>query len=81
MRLWELMDMGENEDGERILEICQSRKLKIVKTMLGKQDKNKINYRNGKKRCKLITSWQKKVLKNIVKMLQGYSRRRLFNTM
>ena len=36
-----------NADGENILEICQSRKLKILNTMFKKEDKKKITYKNG----------------------------------
>jgi len=36
-----------NVDGENILEICQSRQLKILNTMFKKEDKKKITYKNG----------------------------------
>ena len=34
-----------NVDGENILEICQSRQLKILNTMFKKEDKKKITYK------------------------------------
>ena len=36
-----------NADCENILEICQSRQLKILNTMFKKQDKKQITYKNG----------------------------------
>ena len=36
-----------NVDGENILEICQSRQLKILHTMFKKKDKKEITYKNG----------------------------------
>ena len=41
-------EYGErNADGENILEICQSRRLKILNTMFKKEVKKKITYKNG----------------------------------
>jgi len=38
-----------NADGEIILEICQSRQLKILNTMFKKKDRHKITYKSGNK--------------------------------
>jgi hypothetical protein len=36
-----------NEDGEKILEFCQGRKLRIVNTMFKKDDRQKVTYKSG----------------------------------
>ena len=42
-----------NVDVENILEICQSRQLKILNTMFKKEDKKKITYKNGDRKTQV----------------------------
>ena len=58
---WDVMGIdGYRErdvDGENILDICQSRRLKILNTMFKNEDKKKSLIRMGVEGHKLITSW------------------------